>query len=511
MNEHFDSRMNQSDTTLWRIERDPSLRTTIVGLAILSKAPDWDRLRTRIDEVTWEIPRLRQKVVSPAFGIGTPRWVEDTGFDLDFHLRRIVAPSPGTLQTVLDLAGPIAMAAFDRDRPLWEFTLVEGLVDGRAALVQKIHHSVTDGVGAMRMARIAFDEHVDELHRSTPRHLMGAEHRPSGLSLAIDTMNEQVSDIAHLAGKTMTAMPGMLDSFMRHPVRVATTVVGTAESIFKMVRPARSPLSPVMRDRGMSRRLVAIDLSLEELKASGHAAGGTANDAFLAAITGGMRRYHLHHGAEPKALRVTMPINLRTSGDAIGNNRFTPARFALPIDLVDPVERMHQLGELARSWRKEPGLKFTDVVAGALNLLPEPATAAILGSMLKAIDFVATNVPGLDRPMHLAGATVEQQFAFAPPSGAAFSAALLSHVDRCTLGMVIDTTAVPDPEVLAACMAEGFEEVLDVGRAATLGRPATAKKATTKKATTKKATTKKATTKKATTKKATGQSTSTSA
>jgi len=498
MSERFENRMNQSDTTMWRIERDPSLRTTIVGLAILSKAPDWDRLRTRIEEVTWEIPRLRQKVMSPAFGLGTPRWVEDTGFDLDFHLRRIVAPEPGTLQTVLDLTGPIAMAAFDRDRPLWEFTLVEGLVDGRAALVQKIHHSATDGVGAMRMARIAFDEHVDEFHRPPTRHVMGAEHRPSGLSVAIDTMTEQASDMAHLAGKTMTAMPGALDSVVRHPVRVAAAVVGTAQSIFKMVRPARSPLSPVMRDRGMSRRLAAIELSLAELKAAGHVSGGTANDAFLAAITGGMRRYHLRHGAEVATLRVTMPINLRTSNDSIGNNRFTPARFALPIDVVDPTERMHQLGQLARSWRKEPGLAFTDAVAGALNLLPEPVTASVLGSMLKAIDFVATNVPGLDRPMHLAGVTVEQQFAFAPPSGAAFSAALLSHLDRCTLGMVIDTAAVPDPEVLTACMAEGFEEVLDVGRATKLDRPITAKKATAKKATAKKATAKKATAKKAT-------------
>ena len=466
MNESYDSRMNQSDATMWRIERDPSLRTTIVGLAILSKAPDWDRLRTRIEQISWEIPRLRQKVMPPAFGIGTPRWVEDPGFDLDYHLRRVVAPAPGDLQTVLDLAGPIAMAAFDRDRPLWEFTLVEGLADGRAALVQKVHHCLTDGVGAIRMARIAFDEHEDDTHARPHRPLAGAEHRSSGLSLALDTMTEQAIDAAQLFGRTATAMPGVVNSVVRHPMDVANTVVGTAQSIVKMVRPAKEPMSPVMRNRGMSRRLAAIELSLEELKDAGHASGGTMNDAFLAAVTGGMRRYHQQHGVDAPQLRVTMPINLRTSGDSIGNNRFTPARFALPIDVVDPTKRMQQLGELARSWRKEPGLKFTDVVAGALNLMPEAMTTAVLGSMLKAIDFVATNVPGLDRPAHLAGATVEQQFAFAPPSGAAFSAALLSHLDRCTLGMVIDTSAVSDPKVLVTCMAEGFEEVLDVGRAA---------------------------------------------
>lgn len=475
MSEHFDSRMNQSDTTMWRIERDPSLRTTIVGLAILSKAPEWDRLRSRIEQITWEIPRLRQKVMEPSLGIGTPRWVEDHDFDLDYHLRRTVAPAPGDLQSVLDLAGPIAMTAFDRARPLWEFTLVEGLADGRAALIQKIHHCLTDGVGAIRMARIAFDEHHDDSHPAH-RHLVGAEQRPSGLRMAIDTMAEQAVDAAHLVERTATAMPGAMNEMMLHPMRVANTVAGTAQSIVKLVRPAKEPLSPVMRSRGMSRRLASIELSLTELKDAGHAAGGTTNDAFLAAVAGGMRRYHQRHGADVAQLRVTMPINLRTKADSIGNNRFTPARFALPIDVVDPTERMQQLGEMARSWRKEPGLKFTDVVAGALNLMPEAMTTAVLGSMLKAIDFVATNVPGMDRPAHLAGATVEQQFAFAPPSGAAFSAALLSHLDRCTLGMVIDHAAVPDTEVLVACIAEGFEEVLEVGRAA--ARPRVSRKKT---------------------------------
>ena len=481
MNDRFDSRMNQSDATLWRVERDPSLRTTIVGIAILSEVPEWARLRARIEELTWEIPRLRQKVVNPVLGIGTPRWVEVDEFDLDFHLRRMVAPAPGSLQSVLDLAGPIAMAAFDRDRPLWEFTLVEGLADGRAALIQKIHHSLTDGVGAIRMARIAFDEHENQAHPRSPRPIAGAAHRPSGLSLAVDTMADQAIDAAHLAGRTASALPGMVDSVLRHPMRVAGVVAGTAQSIVKLVRPAKEPLSPVMRHRGMARRLAAIELSLDELKDAGHAAGGTMNDAFLAAVAGGMQRYHRLHGHEAGRLRVTMPINLRTSGDSIGNNRFTPARFSLPVDIDDPAERMQQLGELARSWRKEPGLKFTEVVAGALNLMPEAMTAAALGSMLKAIDFVATNVPGMTRPAHLAGATVEQQFAFAPPSGAAFSVALLSHIDRCTLGMVIDTAAVPDPEVLADCMAEGFEEVLAVGRAAKHAKPAKASSRSKKK------------------------------
>jgi WS/DGAT/MGAT family acyltransferase len=457
MADRFSDRMNQSDTTLWRIERDPRLRTTILGISILGCAPDWDQLCRRIDKVTDEIPRLRQRVADPLLGVGRPRWVPARGFDLDDHLGRIVAPYPGDLRAVLDLAEPMAMEAFDRSRPLWEFTLVEGLEAGRAALIQKVHHSVTDGVGAIRMARLLLDEHDDGSRPS---------RQSSSHGLLLDAATARAREALHQAQRA-AHVPGAVGhsavETVRHPARTARTLVGTLESIGKLVRPVRQPLSPIMGARGTSRRLATLEMSLDDLKAAGHAVDGTVNDAFLAAVTGGMRRYHERHGATVEALQVTMPVNVRTAGDTLGNNRFVPVRFVLPISEDDPRRRMEVLGEMARSWRREPGIKFTDVIAGVLNSLPGAATTAIMGSMLKAIDMVVTNVPGLESPAHLAGATVDAQYAFAPPSGSALSAALLSHVDRCTLGLVTDTAAVPDPEVLAACLADGFEEILSVG------------------------------------------------
>lgn len=466
MPERFDSHMNQSDTTLWRIERDPELRTTIVGIALLDGVPDWDRLRARMDEATWLIPRLRQKVAAAPFGFGPPRWVTDEHFDLDYHLRRIVAPEPGDLLTLLTLAEPAAMAAFDRDRPLWETTLVEGLEGGRSALVQKIHHCVTDGIGAIRMARLLFDgehgQHVEE--RAAPPSMANGSARSSSFRLLVDGATDQARQIAGMAGRVAGAMPGVALHVLRDPERAALDGIKATRSVVKLVTPAREPLSPIMRERGMSRRLAAFELSLEELKAAGRVADGTANDAFLAGLTGGMRIYHERHGAPVEMLRVTMPINLRREDDTIGNNRFVPARFALPVDEPDPIVRMQQLGELARSWQHEPGLKYSDVVAGVLNGLPEQLTAAALGSMLKAIDFVATNVPGLETPARLAGIRVEREIALAPTSGSAFSAALLSHVGVCSLGLVMDTAAIPDPDVFADCIRAGFDEVLDVAR-----------------------------------------------
>src|SRR6266508_5518630 len=133
----FDMRFNESDTVLWNIERDPSLRTTIVAFSVLDSVPAWDRLRSRILEATSAVPRLRQRVVAGALGLGSPRWEEDEHFDLDYHLRRVELPPPHDLAALLELAAPIAMAPFDKARPLWEFTLVEGLDGDGAALIEK--------------------------------------------------------------------------------------------------------------------------------------------------------------------------------------------------------------------------------------------------------------------------------------------------------------------------------------------------------------------------------------
>ena len=143
---------------------------------------------------------------------------------------------------------------------------------------------------------------------------------------------------------------------------------------------------------------------------------------------GGLRRYHLRHGVAVESLRVTMPISTRRAGDAPGGNRFTPVRFPLPTGIDDPAERMRALGGIARAWRSEPAIGLTDVLAGVLSHLPGQVTTSMFGSMLKGIDFVATNVPGSPERRWLAGAEVLRFYGFGPTSGAAVSVALLSHL-----------------------------------------------------------------------------------
>src|SRR5262245_8867288 len=153
----FEHRMSDADALMWTIEKDPLLRSTITSVVVLDRSPDQARLEDVVDRATRLVPRLRQRVVSSPYSVAPPRWEVDPNFDLDFHLRWLRAPNEGRLRDVLDVAEPIAMQGFDRARPLWEFDVVEGLADGKAAVILKIHHAIPDGVGGVKLAMHLFD------------------------------------------------------------------------------------------------------------------------------------------------------------------------------------------------------------------------------------------------------------------------------------------------------------------------------------------------------------------
>jgi diacylglycerol O-acyltransferase len=448
--QQFATRLNASDALLWTIEQDPALRTTIMAVSMLDCSPDWTRLRQQMARVCDQATRFRQRIVEPPMRLGTPRWQIDEAFDLDYHLRHVVVPDHGGLRAVLDLAAPAAMGVFDRARPLWEFTLVDGLDGGRAAFVQRVHHAFTDGVGGMELTRLL----LDRKREARPRRLTAPAPQGPPRNLWWP---------AAATARTARAVGVGAARVLRDPLGFAGDSVRQSRSLARLVAPVTRPLSPVMTARGLSRRLDAFDVPLDDLRGAAHAAGCSLNDAFLASVAGGVRRYHEHHGAVIDSVRVTMPISIRRRGDPLGSNRFIPARVVLPVSTADPRDRMRELGALAGGWRDDPALHFTDTLAAVLDRLPAVATTSLFGSMLKGVDLVATNIPGLSEPAYLAGAEVVREYAFGPPSGAAFSAALLSHLDQCCIGINADTVAVPDPDVLSDCIRAGFDEVLTVG------------------------------------------------
>ena len=459
--ERFEAHMSDSDALMWNIEKDPLLRSTIVTVLFFDQAPDWPTLVARIERGSWLIPRMRQRVATPLLRIGPPHWSGDAHFDLMYHLRRVRVCEP-TEEAVLDLARNAAMAGFDRARPLWEYTLVEGLEGGRAALVMKVHHSMTDGVGGMKLLLMLFDFERSPAELA-PLDQVEAIPTFGATDLVLKSLSHRRRRMVGMARRAAIDLWTGSNAVAHHPRNTVTHAVEVGSSVARFLAPATVPHSPIMRARTLARSLGTFDVPLDDLKRAGKAAGGSLNDAFVAGVVGGLARYHELHGEHVDDLRMVMPINLRETSAALGGNHFTPARFLVPMTIKDPAERIVELGRITRLVRDEPAVALTDALAGVLNQLPTTVTTAVFGAMLKGADFVTSNVPGAPFPIFAGGAELERMYAFSPLSGSAINVTLLSHCGTCCIGVNLDAVAIPDRDFLMDCLQQSLADVVSIG------------------------------------------------
>jgi WS/DGAT/MGAT family acyltransferase len=455
----FEHRMTDSDALMWTIEKDPLLRSTITAVLMLDRAPDEKRLRHLLERGTRVVPRMRQRVRANTLSVAPPRWEVDPHYDLDYHLRWVRAAGDRDLRAVLDLAEPMAMQGFDRARPLWETMVVTDLADGGAALIMKIHHAITDGVGAVQIALVMF-----ELAREAE-----AGHMPDPPPVAVMSQTQRVMDaydherrrILGIAKRLPGAAAAAAAAAAGDPMGSARRFTETLASVGRLVAPAVEPLSPAMTGRSLSVHFDTLTLPLADAKAAAKAAGGRLNDAFLAATAAGLRRYHEELGQPTEAVRLSMPINIREGDDADATgNHFAPARFPLPVQLADPRQAMAAIRDLVAQQRAEPALALVDPMSVVLNRLPTSVTTTLFGAALRGVDVVASNVPGAPIELFTAGSRIESMFALGPMAGAAVNVTLLSYLDQIHVGINLDPAAVPEPERFLACYRAGWDEVL---------------------------------------------------
>jgi diacylglycerol O-acyltransferase len=451
-------RMAQSDAFSWYMERDPLLRSTVVTVLLFDRRPDPALLHEKAERASRTIPGLRHRLTETPLRLAPPRWTVDADFDLSWHVRRVEAPRPGTLADVLELARIAGMTAFDRAHPLWEWTSIEGLERGGAALVLKHHHSLMDGIGGMQLAAHLFDLEPGASNSAPMPEAPEPEHL-STPALVVDALSYDWRRLSSFASRRTTSFLGVARHAARHPADVAGRTVSTIRSVGRMVRPVTETRSPLMTARKLGRHYDVLELSLDDLKRAAKAAGVTLNDAFLGGVAGGLRRYHLRHETTCDELRVTLPISTRKDDDPAAGNRITLMRVTIPAGIVDPVERLMTIHELVGRARTEPSIPYTNAVAGALNLLP----SGVVGGMLKHVDLVVSDVPGLGQPLYVGDARVERLYPFGPTIGAAVNTTLLSYRDTCGVGVNADVGAVPDAALLSDCLCEGFCEILDLG------------------------------------------------
>jgi diacylglycerol O-acyltransferase / wax synthase len=498
------ARMNDAEAIMWVVESDPCLRTDFTNITLLESAPDPSRLRAGLERAIASFPPLRQRVARPPLGLAPPQWADDPDFDLDYHLRRLSLPPPGEMRQMLDLAAQLAAMPLDRARPLWELTVIEGLADGRAVVLQRLHHTLTDGVGGMKLLRSLLERtprpegtpaatavpvpdplvwrHPEILSPAevSPGPLAGWHDEPAGRDSSWGRMAGGLGDVgaalAYRFGQGVTAARKGWDLAATLPTstgddlrEMAERARRTARSVADQVVVSGGPLSPLMVGRSLARRFETDSFDLEAVRRSARALSASRNAVFIAGVTGGLFAYHERMGAPCDALRMAIPLSLRSAAATgaavtpVGGNRFAPARVVVPLGPKDPAKRVTAVGRTLDTVSAEPGLSMADGLAGLISLLPPSVLVPALRAQAHTVDFAASIVPGLRSGRFMAGAPVEGSWPMGPRVGCAVNFTLLTCDQRLHLGVNLDPAAVTDPAALMECLAESFAELLEAG------------------------------------------------
>lgn len=447
------------DQILHRGEANPRTRSGIMTLELLDTVPDWERFRHRFENASRKVLRLRQKVVTPTLPTAAPRWVVDPDFNLDFHLRRVSVPEPGTLRQVMDLAEIAAQSPLDISRPLWTATLVEGVQDGRAALMVHLSHAVTDGVGGVEMFANLYD-----LERDPPAQDTAPLPIPSDLSpndLMRQGINRLPSSVVGGMRDVLVGAAHAMGHVVRDPLSRLGSAVDYAMSGARVIGPVADP-SPLLRRRSLSSRSEAIDIKFGDLHRAAKAASGSINDAYLAGLCGTLRLYHQAKGVPVDTLPMAVPVNLRSDADPAGGNRFAGVNLAAPIGLSDPEARIRNIRSQMTRKRDERALDMVGAIAPVVSLLPDTVLESIAGSIVNS-DVQASNVPVYAGDTFIAGAKVLRQYGLGPLPGVAMMVVLISRSGYCTISVRYDRASITDPGLLADCLLRGFDEVLALG------------------------------------------------
>jgi diacylglycerol O-acyltransferase len=444
------------EALMWRTDGDHRTRSTGVMIELLDTEPDWDRLVAAHDRFTQRVPRLRERVVEPVVSVVAPAWSPDPHFDLEYHLQRVRLPGDGSMAELHALAAQFAARPLDPERPPWEALLVLGVTGGQAAYLFKPHHSLSDGIGLLQLLDLAHGHTrdpglADDGPMPTPRR----KETPEGLL------------VNRLAGKVVSAPGSALREAFRVAGRLAGDPIGTttdavkfAMSLRRVLAPPDTAHSPALTGGGSGYRLDTFDVAFDELKAAGRAAGGSVNDAFLAALLGGVRRYHEKLSLTVDFIPVAIPVSLRTDADPLGANKFAGARFVAPVGEADPKTRIAAIHDLIADARLEPALGFLDLIAPVVSRLPGVVLSRIAGEMTGLSDLQASNLGAIGRPLYLAGARVTRVYPMGPRPGIPAMVAMLTYEGTCCIAVNFDPEAITDAPAFSVCLRAGFEEVI---------------------------------------------------
>lgn len=406
------------------------------------------------------VPMYRRKLRTVPFRLGAPVWVDDPDFELRYHVRHTALPAPGDAGQLSKLIARVMSQRLDRAYPLWEFWLVDGLSDGRWALISKVHHAMVDGVSGTDMYRVIFDLSPE------PSPLPPAGDRPVPAEPSeVALFTEGAIDLAARSAAWAVALTGML----RRPGEAAEQAALLVRAVAKLADSAE-PAAPssLCGPIGRQRRYTWAQASLKDVKKIKRKLGGTVNDVVLAAISGGFRALLLARGEEPVPHMVPslVPVSLRAAGEEnIYENRVSVLVADLPVHLAEPRERLEavraELSALKASNEAAAGEAL--IALGRVTPYPLASLAVRLAYRLpqREIVTVTTNVPGPRQPLYAMGRKLLEIIPYVPIATTLRTGiAIFSYCDTLTFGITGDYDSTPDLEVLARGIEDGVTELL---------------------------------------------------
>jgi diacylglycerol O-acyltransferase len=381
-------------------------------------------------------------------------WVDDPDFDISHHVRRVSVPKPGSLRQVLDLAALLLADPFDRTRPLWQFVLVEGLRGGKAALVQKMHHTITDGERGVELAiqYLDFERDAPEPPELFEQPAPPEQVQPTPIDLAREIVASGLRIPLGIARQVreLLADPSAIP-------QASSAAARTLGGIVSQLSDTQAARSPLWQQRSLQRRIVAARASFRDTTDAAKRLGGTLNTAFVTAAAHAAAGYHVELGAPVAELRASMAVSTRT--ESSGANAFSLARLVVPtteMPIGDRFVAVEAATRAARAASKDAGL---DTLAAIASTWPTSVITRVARQQSQTIDFATSNVRGSPVPVYVAGAQVVEVYPIGPLGGVAFNLTLMSYVGSLDMALHIDTAAVAQPELLARHLERAFREL----------------------------------------------------
>ncbi len=464
-------RLSGLDASFLHMERDGAHMHVASTIIFEGPAPTHAEFRDHIASRLHLVPRFRQKLRDVPLGQGRPVWVDDPHLNLDYHVRQTALPAPGSDEQLRNLAARIFSQQLDRSKPLWELWLVEGMEDGRFAVIGKSHHALVDGVSGVDITTVLYD--LDREPKGPPRTPPPwlARPEPTDTQLLADALKERLTS------------PGEIVRGVRHALRGPRQIVEGVAATGKMVGAGMAaPATPFNVDIGPHRRFSMTQTNLVDLKRVKDAHGGTVNDVILSVVSGAIGSYlrARGHDTEDLTLRALVPVSIREAEEhgALGN-RISAMMAPLPVWCEDPVERLHIVTEQMGDLKSSGQAVGAEIITRLTDFAPTTivSQAARLQPAQRFFNLVVTNVPGPQFPLYVLGRQMESIFPMVPLARRqALCVGIMSYNGQVNFGLIGDYDAMADLESFALDLEDATEEA--IATAPPAPKPKSSKKAT---------------------------------